>query len=135
MIQTLDIGKAIYSLLVSDTTVSALVGENIFPLVAPEGTEFPYVVYSCVSMTTARDKDQLFYQQDVSEAVIVCTEDYTSGIEIATAIAQALQFEEKQVILDSGMTIDIMESGFSGKTEDYVQNTYVQGLMFNLKLR
>lgn len=135
MIQTLDIGKAIYSLLVSDTTVSALVGENIFPLVAPEGTEFPYVVYSCVSMTTARDKDRLFYQQDVSEAVIVCTEDYTSGIEIATAIAQALQFEEKQVILDSGMTIDIMESGFSGKTEDYVQNTYVQGLMFNLKLR
>lgn len=135
MIQTLDIGKAIYSLLVSDTTVSSLVGENIFPLVAPEGTEFPYVVYSCVSMTTARDKDQLFYQQDVSEAVIVCTEDYTSGIEIATAIAQALQFEEKQVILDSGMTIDIMESGFSGKTEDYVQNTYVQGLMFNLKLR
>ncbi len=135
MIQTLDIGKAIYSLLVSDTTVSSLVGENIFPLVAPEGTEFPYVVYSCVSMTTARDKDRLFYQQDVSEAVIVCTEDYTSGIEIATAIAQALQFEEKQVILDSGMTIDIMESGFSGKTEDYVQNTYVQGLMFNLKLR
>lgn len=135
MIQTLDIGKAIYSLLVSDTTVSSLVGENIFPLVAPEGTEFPYVVYSCVSMTTARDKDQLFYQQDVSEAVIVCTEDYTSGIEIATAIAQALQFEEKQVILDSGMTIDIMEAGFSGKTEDYVQNTYVQGLMFNLKLR
>lgn len=135
MIQTLDIGKAIYSLLVSDTTVSSLVGENIFPLVAPEGTEFPYVVYSCVSMTTARDKDQLFYQQDVSEAVIVCTEDYTSGIEIVTAIAQALQFEEKQVILDSGMTIDIMESGFSGKTEDYVQNTYVQGLMFNLKLR
>lgn len=135
MIQTFDIGKAIYSLLVSDTTVSALVGENIFPLVAPEGTEFPYVVYSCVSMTTARDKDQLFYQQDVSEAVIVCTEDYTSGIEIAAAIAQALQFEEKQVILDSGMTIDIMESGFSGKTEDYVQNTYVQGLMFNLKLR
>ena len=135
MIQTLDIGKAIYSLLVSDTTVSALVGENIFPLVAPEGTEFPYVVYSCVSMTTARDKDRLFYQQDVSEAVIVCTEDYTSGIEIATAIAQALQFEEKQVILDTGMTIDIMESGFSGKTEDYVQNTYVQGLMFNLKLR
>ena len=65
----------------------------------------------------------------------MCTEDYTSGIEIATAIAQALQFEEKQVILDSGMTIDIMESGFSGKTEDYVQNTYVQGLMFNLKLR
>lgn len=135
MIQTLDIGKAIYSLLVSDTTVSSLVGENIFPLVAPEGTEFPYVVYSCVSMTTARDKDRLFYRQDVSEAVIVCTEDYTSGIEIATAIAQALQFEEKQVILDSGMTIDIMESGFSGKTEDYVQNTYVQGLMFNLKLR
>ena len=135
MIQTLDIGKAIYSLLVSDTTVGSLVGENIFPLVAPEGTEFPYVVYSCVSMTTARDKDRLFYQQDVSEAVIVCTEDYTSGIEIATAIAQALQFEEKQVILGSGMTIDIMESGFSGKTEDYVQNTYVQGLMFNLKLR
>ena len=51
------VGAAIYSLLVNDSAVSALVGTRIYPELAEEGASAPYVVYSVVSNTPSDTKD------------------------------------------------------------------------------
>tara|TARA_R100001163_G_scaffold34181_1_gene26430 strand:+ start:867 stop:1256 length:390 start_codon:yes stop_codon:yes gene_type:complete len=51
------VGAAIYSLLVNDSAVSAVVGTRIYPELAEEGAAAPYVVYSVVSNTPSDTKD------------------------------------------------------------------------------
>jgi len=51
------VGAAIYSLLVNDSAVSAIVGTRIYPELAEEGAAAPYVVYSVVSNTPSDTKD------------------------------------------------------------------------------
>jgi len=132
--QSLNIGAAIFQILTTDSDVSELVGQKVYPLVAPEGTPFPFVVYTRSGISSARDKDSYFYSQDVMQGVIVCTDDYTEGVNIAMAIAKAMQFGEKTVTVGE-YNIDIMESVFDSGTEDYINNVFVQGLIFHLKVR
>lgn len=42
-------GALINSLLLANAAVVALVGERIYPLRAPQGTKYPYVLYQVVS--------------------------------------------------------------------------------------
>ena len=51
------VGAAIYSLLVNDSAVSAIVGTRIYPELAEEGASAPYVVYSVVSNTPSDTKE------------------------------------------------------------------------------
>ena len=51
------VGAAIYSLLVNNSAVSALVGTRIYPELAEEGAFAPYIVYSVVSNTPSDTKD------------------------------------------------------------------------------
>ena len=101
-VQNFNIGEAVYQALANNEAVAAYVGSRIFPLVAPEGTEFPYIVYSRLSMTTARDKDSFFYQQDVMETVVICTETYKEGVDISMAVCAAMQFGEREFNTSAG---------------------------------
>jgi len=51
------VGAAIYSLLVNDSAVSALVGTRIYPELAEEGASASYIVYSVVSNTPSDTKE------------------------------------------------------------------------------
>jgi hypothetical protein len=51
------VGAAIYSLLVNNSAVAALVGTRIYPELAEEGASAPYIVYSVVSNTPSDTKD------------------------------------------------------------------------------
>ena len=133
-VQNFNIGEAVYQALANNEAVAAYVGSRIFPLVAPEGTEFPYIVYSRLSVATARDKDSFFYQQDVMETVVICTETYKEGVDISMAVGAAMQFGEREFNTSAG-TIRVMESTYDSGTEDYVNNTFVQGAVYHLKVR
>ena len=41
----MEIGKAIYNILSTNSDVSTLVGTRIFPNVAPHTTTFPFIIY------------------------------------------------------------------------------------------
>ena len=41
----MEIGKAIYNILSTNSDVSTLVGTRIFPNVAPQTTTFPFIIY------------------------------------------------------------------------------------------
>lgn len=50
-------GRAIYSLLTNDATVSGLVGTRVYPGMAPQGCARPFIVYQRVSGEAYPDLD------------------------------------------------------------------------------
>lgn len=50
-------GKVIYEILSNDAGVTTLVSTRIFPIVAPQETVLPYVVYNLVSNAPTNTKD------------------------------------------------------------------------------
>ena len=44
----MEIGKAIFNILSNDSDVLALVESRIFPNVAPQTTEFPFIIYDVI---------------------------------------------------------------------------------------
>ncbi|SFF96486.1 DUF3168 domain-containing protein [Prevotella sp. KH2C16] len=130
-VQNIDIGKAVRRLLADSTAVSEAVNGRIYPIIAPENTEFPYITYTCMSLTSASDKDSYFYSQRAQMGVVVCTDKYAGGITLATDVLRALAKPDGASV--EGIDIDSIE--FDSKTEDYINGTYAQALVFNLKIR
>ena len=54
------IGKAIYNLLSTDLPLTAIVGDKIYPVVAPRSAEPIFVVFNQISSNAIRTKDDPF---------------------------------------------------------------------------
>lgn len=121
---SLQIGKAIYAIL-SDEGIT-----KVFPLVADEGTTFPFVVYRRISLTPASTKDRFNYRELATVEILVASSDYNSGISLAIQIKELL---EKTRGTYNGIKIgDVVVTGAS---EDYIDDTFIQKLTLNIEIQ
>jgi len=115
-------GKKIYSILSQDQAVSALIGSKIYPLIAPEGTELPYVLYQR-SFRNGNSKDGRTGSES-SINIGIFAKSYVNSIDICDAIEKALtgyrDGEVKSITLDSG-------------DEQFQVDAFIQGLIFTVK--
>lgn len=77
-----DIGKKITYIL------GRLLGDKIFPLVANEGTEFPFCIYRRSNYTPANTKDYIGEIIDVE--IVVLSPKYYESIDIAKQVCELL---------------------------------------------
>ena len=84
------VGKAIYELLVSDATVESLVQEKIFPNVAAQTTEFPFIVYDVTSDDPEDTKDGVSTLDSNTVMVSGYAQTYSKASSLAVAIRDAL---------------------------------------------
>jgi Protein of unknown function (DUF3168) len=83
------IGKAIYSLISGDSTISGYVNTKIFPMVAPEETQLPLIIYERSGTIDPHTKDGTGIC--TAEVVVtVVSSDYESCINIAQAVNDVL---------------------------------------------
>lgn len=122
MINTLDIGKYIYS------TLNNNIDCKVYPLVADNNAKFPFVVYRRTNLVSATCKDGI-YQDEVSVEIIVVSDGYSDSIDIATNIRSLL--EKQSVFYDD---LEINDGTLNLATEEYSNNSYVQRLQFNFKI-
>ena len=71
------IGDVLYNLLSNDVDVSAIVGTKIYPFIAIEDVENPYIVYTIEGVDPTQDKDG----PSVLDTITVNIELYTKEIE------------------------------------------------------
>ena len=90
------VGAAIYSLLVNDSAVSAIVGTRIYPELAEEGASTPYVVYSVVSNTPVDTKDSAPVDEAQLEVFSVA-DTYAAANDLADKVRAALNRKGKVV--------------------------------------
>lgn len=119
----LAITTEVRAILLADEAVSNMIGEKIFPIVAPTGTEGDFIIYQ-------RDG----YKQEYSKMGVVrqiptvfvnaVSDDYDRSLQLASLIYGALEGEFD----NPNMTIHLEDS-----TEDYSDGKYFQVLQFSVE--
>lgn len=87
MTQYLGIGKAVYEILSTNQDITRYVGNNIYRLIAKNGTKFPYIIFHRESVELPSTKDFIHETVSVVELNIV-SDKYNTGIEIADKVLQ-----------------------------------------------
>lgn len=86
----MEIGKAIFNILVNDSDVLALVETRIFPNVAPQTTEFPFIIYDVTGVQPNDTKDGPS-TLDTNDVMISCySETYSEASDLAKKIRIAM---------------------------------------------
>ena len=116
------IGKSIYSILSNDSEVNSLVGNRIYPLILPENTALPCVVYERTFLNSYTKDYRVFSDNTVSLTIL--SEDYATSIDIAGAVDNALKNYQDAIIKSVKQT---------GGSEVYVEGAYIQKLDFEIR--
>ncbi len=124
---------AVYSILSQYKDLTDLVGNRLFPIIADEGTDFPFVVYRRLGLS----ETPKYFNKDLAstggEAVVelmVVSNDYDESIEVAEQVVNALQ--GKRGKLKDGTVISQIK--LEDSDEDWIDNSFVQRLTFKISL-
>lgn len=124
----IQIGKAVYQILSNDTKVKEMVVNKIYPLIANQGTTFPFIVYKRTGIEPLTSKDKFICNEITSVDVIIASDRYDESIELAELVQDALNGKRGTY---SG--INIIDINLISADEDYIEDTFIQNLTFNIK--
>jgi hypothetical protein len=117
----LKVGKVIYALL-KDTA-------SVFPMVADEGTKFPFIIYKRTGTQIGDTKDIYNYSETAYIEVILATEDYETSISLAEEIKTKLEHFRGQI---EGITVTCIK--MTDAAEDFAGDCYTQRLNFSVEI-
>lgn len=124
----IQIGKAVYQILSNDTKVKEMVENKIYPLIANQGTTYPFIVYKRTGIEPLTSKDKFICNEITSVDVIIASDRYDESIELAELVQDALNGKRGTY---SG--INIIDINLISADEDYIEDTFIQNLTFNIK--
>ena len=125
---SLNIGKVIKDILYQDETLNNLVKNQVFPLIAEENTTFPFIVYRRNSIRKSSTKDYV-NDEIASVDVVVASDKYSQSVEIAERVRFVLERGEYE-----GENFSVDNITLSNASEQYMQNTYIQTLTFDIEI-
>lgn len=83
----------IYNILSTDAGVTGLVGNDIFPVIVPEGHSLPAVVFTVLEQTPNNTKDQDSEIDEFVVEVYSIATDVLSSININEAVRTAMDYQ------------------------------------------
>ena len=118
-------GKAIYSILTSDSDVSAIVGTRVYPQIAAQGAAFPFVVYLINDLTPSDTKSGVSTLDEVRYEVLAIAETYAEAADLNEKIRTALDRYTGTV---AGIVVDSiqfteLETDYDDASETYLANS------------
>ena len=122
--QSLKVGKEIYSHLKENKSLTDIVGNKIYPIIVEKDTNYPFIVYKRSNVIPDDTKDYHF-KDDVIVDIICVSNHYVESVEIATLVRESL--EDKKYG-------DIVSIRLESADEDFVDDAYIQTLTFNLTI-
>lgn len=123
----ISIGKAIKSLLVSGLSKTD-VKNKIYPLIADEGTTFPFIIYRRNSITPESDKD---YTNDSAYIqIMIAANNYAESVDLAEKVRTSLIHKNGTI-----QTIPVEDITLEDGSEEFIDNTFVQNLIFKITLQ
>lgn len=116
------IGKYIYQFLSESDELQAYLNGNVFPLIANDDVNYPFVVYSRQNITPQYIKDG--NSQDIIGIVIhVVSDDYVQSLEIANIIRKIFElrsYKDDKIVIKQFLISDV--------TESFEEDAYIQTL-------
>jgi len=127
------IGKTIHSLLSADSAVTALVSNNIFPIITPQNTVFPSITYETIGTQPMEVIGWQKIADTIDVQINIFAPTYTQAIDIKEAIKTVLDY--KNGFVSNGLSfcgitpINDMDGAY-----DYDLNVYHQILKYEFHL-
>ena len=115
------IAKHLFSVLSTDAGVSALVGNNLYPVATKVEKAFPLILYERDTAVSRYSKDGNTLVE-VEATVFVLTEDYTPGIELAEKVISALDGRTAVYAGDFA----VLDCEHTGSVEGYQDGAFIQ---------
>jgi hypothetical protein len=118
-------GKAIYSILTTDSAVSAIVSSRVYPQIAAQGAAFPFVVYVINDITPSDTKSGVSTLDEVRYEILAISENYAEAADLNEKIRTALDRYTGTV---AGVVIDSiqfteLETDYDTASETYIANS------------
>lgn len=120
----LQVGKAIKELLAKENIT------NVYPLIADEGTTFPFVIYKRTSLVPSNTKDRYNYSYLATVEITIAASNYIDSINLAEKI-QTLVEHIRGVYND----IQINDTYLIDSSEEYLEDSFTQKLIFNIEIK
>ena len=102
---------------------------SIFPIVANANTKYPYIVMQRTGIRARYSKAGIT-EDNVTLEIIAISNDYSQSIDIAQLIRETI--DGKRYMSDE---IEIDDIEVESITEEFVDNAYLQRLIFSMKIR
>jgi hypothetical protein len=104
------IGKVIYGRLTTDAAVTGICGLNIFPDIAPQNVQYPFMVYTIVNSLPVDFKDGQSNLEEITLQIDVYTNNYETTQTLANNVRNRLDRFVGTVNSISVQTIKYMSS-------------------------
>ncbi|MDD3038259.1 DUF3168 domain-containing protein [Bacteroides sp.] len=125
---SLSIGAHIYKKLSDSTELAKLVADKIYAISTKTETTFPFVVYKRSSLVPEYTKDRYGTGDTVSAEIVVVSDNYSNSITIAEEVRKSL--ENKRGKYDN---FDVIDAKLLSADEDFIEDTFIQRLIFSFK--
>ena len=120
------VGKLIYQVLSNDDYIDSKVGNAIFPLVAPQDTAFPFIVYTKSNVFTDIHSKDGWLSDAINFTITIVSDNYFTGVNIANQVR--LLFENRIISNDE---LKINNIHLVSSNESFNEDTYIQNLYFS----
>ena len=84
------IGKVIYGTLTTDAAVTGICGLNIFPDIAPQNVQYPFMVYTIINSLPVDFKDGQSNLEEITLQIDVYTNNYETTQTLANNVRNRL---------------------------------------------
>lgn len=126
MINSIQIGKVIYSKLSENEIIQNVVADRIYPVIAEQTTNYPFIIYYRNSIVNTIFNKDGSVEDDVSFSITVVSTKYNESADLANEIRKI--FEKIQI---PNNLMRITNSRLIAIDESYEDNAYVQRLTFS----
>ena len=130
MIDTLNIGSFIYDTKKADKQLTDTLGisTNVFPIVAEDGTDYPFVTYRRTGLVSNNCKDG-YYEDIVRVEIKAICATYIQSVQVINRIRELF---ECQHIEYENMTIE--DTSIENASENYEYNAFTQTINLVFKI-
>lgn len=130
MIDTLNIGSFIYDTIKADKqlTDTLRISTNVFPIVAEDGTDYPFVTYRRTGLVSNNCKDG-YYEDIVRVEIKAICATYIQSVQVINRIRELF---ERQHIEYENMTIE--DTSIENASENYEYNAFTQTINLVFKI-
>lgn len=126
MTNSILIGKTIYNKLLEDNVIQSYVEGRIFPLVAEQSTNYPFIVYWRNEIQSINYTKDGYGEDSVEFTVVAVSDKYNVSLQIANQIRKVLEIRK---IASEDMIVSNIR--LVGIDESWNENTYIQTLNFS----
>lgn len=125
-------GKAIYSILTSDSAVSAIVGSRVYPQIAAQGAAFPFAVYILQNVEPSDTKSGVSTLDEIRYDIVVASETYAEASDLTEKIRTALDRYTGTV---AGVVIDSIQFQDIDVNNDPATETFVTSSEYIIRVK